>query len=90
MNYFDIFFEHIKQGKDPIIWLPILVVGYLAIEWKSLMQFWIGQEGRPPQELTQLQYSQLLLGAYRRRTISGLLLGLISGAFIMSLLLFYS
>ena len=67
--------------------LPIVALVYLLFESPSLSQYWLKPKGHPRQELDPQQYSRLLHVGYRRRTISGILLGLLSGALFTVLLL---
>ena len=68
-------------------WLPIVAFVYSGIEWNSLIKFWTDKEGHHKQELCHRQDSQLILAMNKRRLISVILIGLLSGALFVSLLL---
>jgi hypothetical protein len=67
--------------------LPIVAMVYLLFELPSLSQFWLGGKRRLQQESDHQRCIRLLLAGYNRRTISAILIALLSGAFIMLSLL---
>ena len=84
LQFLNKYIENIgKQGR----WLPIVALVYLLSESKKLAHFWLGSPRHPRQESDLRQCNQRLLVGYHRRTVSAILLGLLSGAFFISLLL---
>ena len=78
---------YISNIGESARWLPIMALVYLLFEAPSLALFWQKSPRHPRQESNLQRCNQRLLAAYRRRTISAILIGLLSGAFIMLSLL---
>ncbi len=72
--------KYINNPVGPVKWLPIAALVLLIVEAPNLSRFYIEQKDRQSQELTRQQYMRQLQIGYRHRLISGILLGLLSGA----------
>ncbi len=85
-HFYFLLIQYIVSKEGILLWLPIVGMVYSINEGGSLAQFWIGKVYLPRLQSLPRQYSQQLFAACRRRTISAILLGFLSGAFFMVLL----
>ena len=79
--------KYISHMGESARLLPIVVLIYLLFETPKLSLYWLGSPRHPRQESNLQLCNQRLHVGYRRRTISAILLALLSGALFMSLFL---
>ena len=87
IEFLQLLHKYIDNIGQSARWLPIVAFVYSGIEWKDLIKFWIDKEDHRKQELWRQQDNQSILAMNKRRLISVILLGLLSGAFFTSLVL---
>jgi hypothetical protein len=80
----NIYMSHI--GEEPARWLPIMGWVYSTYEWCNLVRFWKRQQCHHHSEIHPQLLRQQDLTGYRYRLISVILIGLLSGAYLATLL----
>ena len=76
---------YIHPLEEPSQWLPIAALVYSVFEWHCLIQTWKNGKILPRPLLWRLNSEKGLRQANDRRTISVILIGLLSGAYFVSL-----
>jgi hypothetical protein len=75
---------HIQPLQDPRKWLPILALAHTVEEWMHQIASWQRDKYRHKKERLHPELASQVIFANRRRLISIALIGLISGALIIS------